>query len=182
MQIPFLGRTYSQSWDSKVDLDNAIEASRFGVRLISPVDEYRMAGRSAKYAVLFILLTFGSLWLFEVLVRVRIHSLQYLLVGVAMCLFYLLELSLSEHLGFLLAYVLAAFSIVALVFAYCAAILQSTRRALIISGVLVGLYTYLYVLLMNQDYPLVVGSIGLFIILALVMYLTRKVDWHSVGS
>ena len=181
-EIPFLGRAYAQSWDSKSDPKAAIKSSRFGVRLLSPVDEYRMAERSTKYAALFLLLTFGSLWLFEVLGKVRIHSLQYLLVGAAMCLFYLLQLSLSEHLGFLPAYALASLGVVALVFGYGAAILGSTRRALVISGVLVALYAYLYVLLINQDYALLVGSAGLFLILALVMYLTRKVDWYSIRS
>lgn len=185
-QIPLLGRNYAQSWDAKVELRRAIQESiqesLFGVRLISPVDEYRMAERSTKYAALFILLTFGSLWLLEILAKVRIHSLQYLLVGAAMCLFYLLELSLSEPLGFLLAYVLAALSVVTLVFAYGIAILRSRRRASILSGILTGLYGYLYVLLMNQDYALLIGSIGLFLILVLVMYLTRKVDWYSIGS
>ncbi len=181
-KIPFLGRSYSQSWDSTLDPASAIQSSLFGVRLISPVDQYRMAERSAKYAALFLLLTFGSLWLFEVLAKIRIHSLQYLLVGAAMCLFYLLELSLSEHIGFLAAYLLAVLSVLALVFGYCAAVLGGVARAAIITGVLAALYAYLYILLMNQDYALLAGSLGLLVILAVVMYLTRKVDWYSIRS
>jgi inner membrane protein len=177
--IPSLGRNYSQKWRTGTDVSKAISASRFGVGFISPVDHYRMAQRSVKYDVLFLLLTFLTLWLFEVLAGVRIHSMQYLLVGAGMCLFFLLELSLSEHIGFVKAYVLASTSIVALLFAYSVAVLKGVARGAIVGALVAILYGYLFILLRNQDYALLVGSIGLFVILAAVMYLTRKVDWYA---
>lgn len=180
-RIPYLGRNYPQRWKRGSAHAEAVTASRFGVELLAPVDHYRMALRSAKYGALFLALTFGSLWLFEVLAGVRVHSIQYLLVGAGMVLFYLLELSLAEHLGFVAAYAVATAAVVALIAGYCVAVLRGPGRAAVIGGVLVGLYGYLYVLLRSQDYALVVGSIGLFAALGAVMFLTRAVDWYAVG-
>ena len=178
--IPFLSRNYSQNWQSSSRLEQAVSSSLFGVNMISPVDHYRMSQRSVKYQILFLVLTFATLWLFEVLIEVRIHPVQYLLIGAGMCLFYLLELSLAEHTGFVLAYVIASAAIVVLVTSYCAAVLKTSKRAVIVGAVVTLLYIYLYVLLMIQDYALLVGSVGLFIALAMIMFLTRKVDWYSL--
>jgi len=177
--IPFLGRNYPQKWTSAESAEKSIAPSVFGVSLISPVDHYRMADRSTKYLTLFLALTFITLWLFEVLAKIRIHSVQYLLVGVGMCLFYLLELSLAEHIGFALAYAVASLAIVALISSYCVTVLRSASRALIVGTVVTILYGYLYVLLGDQDYALLIGSIGLFVVLAIIMYMTRKVDWYA---
>jgi len=180
--IPFLGRNYPQAWTSEAKMAETVEASRFGLDLVTPVDEYRMAERSTKYAGLFILLTFATIWLIEVLGRMRVHPIQYLLVGAAMCLFYLLELALSEHLGFASAYTVAAVAVVALIASYSLAALNSPRRAGIVGGLVAALYAYLYVLLKNEDYALLIGSVGLFLMLAAVMYLTRRIDWHAAGA
>lgn len=180
--IPFLGRNYPQAWKAEVGMRKEIDGSRFGVELVNPVDHYRMAERSVKYAGLFILLTFATLWLIEVLAGVRVHPIQYLLLGGALCLFYLLELSLSEHLGFPLAYTVASFSVVALVAGYSMVVLHHIRRALFVIAVVSLLYAYLYILLMNEDYALLIGSVGLFLILAAIMYATRRVDWYAVGT
>lgn len=181
--IPFLGRNYPQAWTSQAaGMADTIEASRFGLDLITPVDEYRMAERSTKYAGLFILLTFAAIWLIEVLGRLRVHPIQYLLVGAAMCLFFLLELALSEHLGFTPAYGAASVAVVGLIASYSLAALKSPGRAGVVGGLVAALYAYLYVLLKNQDYALLIGSIGLFLMLAAVMYLTRRIDWHQAGS
>src|SRR5262245_11477992 len=180
--IPFLGRNYPQAWKAEVGMRKEIDSSRFGVELVNPVDHYRMAERSVKYAGLFILLTFATLWLIEVLAGVRVHPIQYLLLGGALCLFYLLELSLSEHLGFPLAYTVASFSVVALVAGYSVVVLHHIRRALFVIAVVSLLYAYLYILLMNEDYALLIGSVGLFLILAAIMYATRRVDWYAVGT
>lgn len=177
--IPFLSRSYPQQWISESETEKMISLSQFGVNLVSPIDHYRMAHRSIKYAALFLVLTFVMLWLFEIRSNIRIHSLQYLLVGAGMCLFYLLELSISEHIGFLASYMIASAAIVGLVFSYSIAVLQSVKRATIVGTVFALLYAYLYVLLRNQDYALLVGSIGLFLIVATIMYLTRKVNWYS---
>lgn len=179
-QIPFLGRSFPQRWQSSPSVAMAIERSLFGVDLTTMVDEYRMATRSVKYGMLFIALTFGTFWLFEVISGLRVHSIQYLLIGAGLCLFYLLELSLSEHLGFVLAYLLASFATVGLIASYGRAVLGASHRVLSLAGVLIALYGYLFVLLRDQNYALLVGSIGLFGVLAAVMYLTRKIDWSAL--
>jgi inner membrane protein len=180
--IPFLGRDYPQAWKAEKSMSEAIDGSRFGVELVNPVDHYRMAERSVKYAGLFILLTFSTVWLIEVLAGVRVHPIQYMMLGGALCLFYLLELSLSEHIGFPLAYGLASLAVIGMVATYSVVVLQSVARALIVGTGVGLLYVYLYVLLMNEDYALVIGSIGLFAILAAIMYATRGVDWYAVGA
>jgi inner membrane protein len=179
--ISFLGRNYPQAWTSETKMHDAIDASRFGVELVDPVDHYHMAARSVKYAGLFILLTFATLWLIEVLAGVRVHAIQYLMLGGALCLFFLLELSLSEHLGFPLAYAIASAAVVVMVRAYSVVVLRRTTRALIVAAGVALLYAYLYLLLMNEDYALLIGSVGLFAILASIMFLTRRVNWYAVG-
>jgi inner membrane protein len=180
--ISFLGRNYPQAWTSETPMGGAIGASRFGVELVDPVDHYRMAARSVKYAGLFILLTFAAVWLIEVLAGVRVHPIQYLMLGGALCLFYLLELSLSEHVGFPVAYALASILVVAMVGAYSAVILRRRSRALFVAAGVAVLYAYLYLLLMNEDYALLIGSVGLFAVLAAIMFATRRVDWYSAGG
>ena len=181
--IPSLGRNYPQQWtvDTPVD-DTLIGESIFGVDLISPVDHYRMAERSIKYNFLFLLLTFAVLWLFEITVRLRVHPLQYLLVGVAMSLFYLLQLALAEHLGFQIAYILASAAVVVMITIYSIAVLKANRRGGIVGVAQVALYIYLYVVLVNQEYALLIGSLGLFGFLAVIMYLTQKVNWLDPSS
>ena len=180
--ISFLGRGYPQAWTSETEMHQTIDASRFGVQLVDPVDHYRMAARSVKYASLFILLTFAIVWLIEVLSGMRVHAIQYLLLGGALCIFFLLELSLSEHLGFPVAYAMASVAVIAMVAAYSAVILRSRSRALFVGAGVALLYAYLYLLLMNEDYALLIGSVGLFLILGAIMYATRRVDWYSAGA
>ena len=180
--IPFLGRGFPQAWTSQNDFGDAIAAARFGVDLLEPVDHYRMAERSVKYAALFILWTFAAVWLVEVLAGVRVHPIQYLLIGAALCVFYVLELSLAEHLGFATAYALASGAVVGLIGAYARAILDHTGRALVVTGGAAALYVYLYVVLTNEDYALLAGSLGLLVILAGIMFVTRRVDWYQLGA
>ena len=178
--VPFLSRNYAQKWLTSPGMEQEIAESKFGVEMISPVDHYRMSQRSVKYQILFLVLTFATLWLFEVLAKIRVHPVQYLLIGVGMCLFYLLELSLAEHFGFIRSYMIASAAIIILVTSYSAAVLKTSKRAIIVGLVVTLLYIYLYVLLMIEDYALLAGSIGLFITLAAIMFLTRKVDWYSL--
>jgi inner membrane protein len=180
--IPFLGRNFPQQWKNDTNPENEISTSQFGVNFLVPMDYYRMSERSIKYEILFMSLTFAVLWLFQVLAKLRIHSIQYLLVGSGLCLFYLLELSLAEHIGFFLAYLCATLAVTILIWFYCIIVLRGYFRASIVSTVLLLLYGYLYILLMNQDYALLIGSIGLFITLAIIMYITRKVDWYAAKS
>lgn len=176
--IPYLGRGYPQRWRG-VDQDEEIAASQFGVDLLSPVDVRRQTERSLKYQMLFLGLTFLTVWLFEILTGMRLHLIQYGLIGAALCLFYLLELSLGEHLGFAGAYVIAAAAVIMLVTAYAWAAMGSAQRGMVVGGVVMGLYGFLYVLLMLEEYSLLVGSVGLFLILAAIMYVTRHVDWDA---
>jgi inner membrane protein len=176
--IPSLGRNYPQQWNNESPVSpDIIQGSLFGVELISPVDNYRMADRSIKYNFLFLVLTFAVFWLFETATRLRVHPLQYLLIGVAMSMFYLLQLAISEHLGFKVAYLVASGSVVLLITAYSIAVLRAKKRGGIVGVMQVSLYSYLYVVLANQDYSLLMGSIGLFVFLAIVMYFTRRMDW-----
>lgn len=180
-KVSYLGRNYPQSWiaGSQEDRRHAIEASRFGVTLTEPVDTYRMTDRSVKYAVLFILLTFASVWLIEVMAQTRVHPIQYLLLGAAMCVFYLLELSLAEHLPFALAYGIACFAVVAMIAAYSRVIFRRARHTAVITTGTTILYGYLFVLLTNEDAALLVGSVGLFASLAGIMFATRGIDWYG---
>jgi inner membrane protein len=150
-----------------------------GVALYRPVGHYQRTERSIKYAFLFILLTFVTLFLHELAGRAVLHPMHYLLVGAALVLFYLLLLSLSEHVGFTVAYLIAAAAVVAQVTAYGAAVLRQRRGALTLGLVTAILYAYFWVLLDAEDHALLIGSAGLFAVLALVMYLTRRVDWSA---
>lgn len=180
--VPFLSRNFPQKWLSSSEqvINNTIESSSFGVEMISPVDFYTMSQRSVKYQFLFLVLTFSTLWLFEILAKIRVHPIQYLLIGSGMCLFYLLELSLAEQLGFIQAYAIASAAIIIMVTTYSVSILKARKRAVIVGGVVTLLYIYLYVLLMIEGYALLSGSIGLFAVLAAIMFLTRKVDWYAI--
>lgn len=181
--VPSLGRGYPQAWLSGATAPtDAIQKSLFGVALQDPIDPYRMTERSVKYAVLFVLLTFGSVWLVEVMAGVRVHPVQYLLLGAALCLFYLLELSLSEHFRFGAAYGIAATAVVLLIGAYSLVALKRVRRAAVVTFGATTLYGYLYVVLTNEDYALLIGSIGLFISLAFVMLITRRIDWYALTA
>ena len=182
-KVSYFGRPYPQQW-RRADgfagsLPQQTAASAFGLRLLDPVDFYRMSDRSVKYATLFVVLTFLGFALFEILNRLRIHPVQYLLVGLALCLFYLILLSLSEQIGFALAYAIGTAATLGLVGGYTSKVLGSGRRAGAMVGLLGGLYGYLYVLLQLEDYALLLGTTGLFLILASVMYLTRNLDWYA---
>ncbi len=176
-----LGRSYPQSWRSGDIRPETLKASSFGVELALPVDSYVKSLRSVKYGVLFVLLPFLTFFLFELFGRRRIHPMQYLLVGFAVCLFYLLLLSVSEHLGFEPAYLLAALATTALVAAYSGAVLSGWRRGAVLAALMGGAYLFLYVALRSEDYALLIGSLGLFLILAAVMLLTRRIDWYRLG-
>lgn len=176
-----LARNLPSRWiDREVD-QRRLSASAFGVSFLSPVDTYRTTERAVKYQLLFLGLTFLCFTLVELLAALRVHPVQYLLVGLALCLFYLLLLSLSEHVGFSRAYLVAAVAVELLVTAYVRAVLSTTSRALVIGGFLSSLYGFLFVLLQIQDHALLVGSVGLFVILAAVMWLTRRIDWYALA-
>ncbi|MCB0569980.1 MAG: cell envelope integrity protein CreD [Phaeodactylibacter sp.] len=155
-------------------------ANAFGLRLLLPIDEYQKTMRSAKYAAYFVLITFLAFFFIEVLSRKRLHPIQYILVGAAIILFYILLLSVSEHLKFDTAYLIGCMTTLALITGYCYFILDNRRLTLMIFGILAILYGFFYSLLQLQDYALLLGSLGLLLILATIMYLTRRIDWYNL--
>lgn len=182
-EIPFLGRNEPAAWTSLASkLQREGKTTSFGVDLITPVDAYRMSERSVKYARLFIVLTFATIWLIEVLSGMRVHPIQYLMVGCALCTFYLLELSLAEQIGFASAYALASVAVALLIAVYATAVLHGRQRAAVVTGTIVSLYGYLYVVLTNEDYALLLGSLILFGALAVIMLATRRIDWYGQAS
>jgi inner membrane protein len=118
----------------------------------------------------------------EVINKIRVHPIQYLLIGCAICLFYVLLLSVSEHSSFAIAYLVSGIASTLLVSLYSKAVLRSLRVSLTIGGLMSFLYGFLYVTLQQEDYALLIGSVGMFVVLSAVMYLTRKVDWYGVSN
>ncbi|WP_018342250.1 cell envelope integrity protein CreD [Cytophaga aurantiaca] len=153
--------------------------SSFGVRLILPVDEYQKTNRSAKYSIMFILLTIVSFFFVEIINKKRVHPIQYLLIGFGIVLFYILLLSISEHLNFDTAYWISCVGIVLLISLYTQSIFRKLKITFLISAILLILYVFFYALLQLQNYSLLMGSVGLFIILGTTMYLTRNIDWYK---
>ncbi|MEM7572989.1 MAG: cell envelope integrity protein CreD [Bacteroidota bacterium] len=159
-----------------------INSDRFGLRLLLPVDEYKKTERSTKYAMLFVFITFLTFFFIEVLNRQQLHPIQYLLIGAAVIIFYVLLLSISEHLAFNRAYWISCAAVVGLITAYSWFILRNRKLTLLVAAVLLICYLFFYSLLQLQDYALLMGSVGLFLILATIMYLTRNIDWYNIGK
>ena len=179
-QVLNLNRNYSQVMvDFNTSNIKDIESSSFGVNFKIPVEQYQQSMRSAKYAILIILLTFGVIFFTEIMNKTRIHALQYLLVGLALCLFYSLLLSFSEHVGFNPAYLLSSALTIMLVGGYMFGITKKKKPSLIMSGLLAILYIYIFVLIQLETFALLAGSLGLFIILTIVMYFSKKIDWFN---
>jgi inner membrane protein len=176
--ILHLNRNFPQVWTGS---QHTISKSSFGIDLILPVDNYQKSYRSIRYAILFIGFTFLVFFFIEVLNKVFIHPVQYILVGVALIVFYTLLLSFSEHMKYNLAFIISALSTLLLIAGYVKAILKSSQLSLLISGILTVLYTFIFVIIQLQDYALLIGSIGIFIILGLVMYFSRKIDWYNLS-
>lgn len=161
---------------------DALLSRSVGFDLLQPVDVYQQSERSIKYAVLFILLTFVVLIMFELLKQLRIHPIQYFLVGLALTVFYLLLISLSEHIDFAWAYLIAALASTGLLTLYFGAILHSHRLGLLLGGGLLSLYAVLYVILQAEDNALLMGSLLIFAVLAALMLATRHLDWYALTA
>jgi inner membrane protein len=154
----------------------------FSIGFIEPVNVYSLAERATKYGLLFVALTFAAFFVFEILKRLPIHPVQYLLVGLALVLFFLLLVSLSEHIAFALAYLIASAACIVLIGFYLAFVLRNWYRGMGFGAALTLLYGALYGLLMSESNALVLGSVLLFAVLAAVMVATRKVDWYQIGK
>ncbi|MCR4737551.1 MAG: cell envelope integrity protein CreD [Bacteroidales bacterium] len=171
-----LNRDFSQV---VIDWGNSVRESAFGVNMKVPVEQYQQTTRAVKYAFLIIVLTFSVVLFVEIRKGKHIHPVQYLLVGLALILFYTLLLSFSEHIAFLWSYVIASLMTVGLITAYMAAVLKIRKTALAIGALLSAIYLFIYVLLQLESYALLVGSVGLFVILGLAMYASQKVNWYQ---
>lgn len=180
-QVLELNRNYPQFW---IGQQNAagVQNSAFGVDLLLPGNDYQKAMRSAKYALLIVSLTFLTFFLVEVFSKQSVHPFQYILVGLALVLFYVLLISLSEHISFHFAYLIAGLAVLAMTGLYAMSILRKSSQSVILATVLSLSYMFVYVILQIQDYALLVGSVGLTAVLAFTMYITRKINWYNLSS
>lgn len=151
----------------------------FGVNLIIPVDEYAKSQRTAKYGFMVIGLTLLVFLLIQLVSKLYIHPFQYVMIGLALVMFYTLLISISEHSSFLKAYLIAAVSVLGLITIYSRAILKGFKFPLLVCTSLASLYGFIYVIIQLENYALLVGSIGLFVILAIIMFASRKIDWGN---
>jgi inner membrane protein len=183
-RVPYFGRGFPQAWsDSVLDrekLKEQADAAAFGVSFVQPVDVYQQAERAVKYAALFIVLTFVVFFLCEVMRSRLLHPVQYLFVGFAICVFYLLLLSISEHVGFDVAYAVAATATTVLIGSYSVFALGGAGQGVFLGVAVAALYGFLYLLLRLEDYALLAGSVGLFVMLAVLMLATRRVNWYEL--
>lgn len=175
-----LNRSYGQYWsESDMRVNGAVHDSAFGVALFQPADVYQRNVRAGKYGLLFITMTFVAFFLFEVLRGLRVHPVQYLLIGAALTSFYVLLLALSEQVGFGIAYAVAATSVVLIMSGYAMAVLGARRAGLKLGGALAAVYAMLYVVLAAEQYALLIGAVVLIVTVGLLMYLTRRIDWYA---
>lgn len=171
-----INRTFLQQYANTLpNLDEYL----FGVKLIQTVDEYQQNERASKYGFLVIGLTFLIFFLIQSISKINIHIFQYSMIGLALIMFYTLLISITEHSSFSFAYTIAGTSVVAMITLYSASILQNRKFPMFIGIALSVLYTFIYVIIQMEDYALLVGSIGLFLILGAVMYFSRKIDWNK---
>jgi inner membrane protein len=169
-------RPFSQQWTEN---EQELSGADFGVRLLIPVDQYQKSIRTSKYGVLIILLTFMALFLVEITQKIRIHPFQYILIGVSLIIYYTLLLSFSEHLGYNIAYIISSLATVALISMYSTTFFPNKKMAVLFSLLLIVFYTFIYVIILQQDFSLLLGSIGLFLIIGTLMYFSRKVKWYK---
>lgn len=156
-----------------------ITESPFGVELKVPVEQYQQTDRAIKYAFLIILLTFAAVFFIEMRKETPVHPVQYLLVGIALIVFYTLLLSFSEHFTFALSYLIASIMTIGLIVAFMASVMKDKKTAWGIGGLLTALYAFVYVLLQLESYALMVGSIGIFVILGIAMFASQKIEWYK---
>ncbi|RIJ50779.1 cell envelope integrity protein CreD [Maribellus luteus] len=169
-------RNFPQLWKND---EYRVTDADFGVKLVTVADHYQKSSRSAKYAIMVILFVFLSFFLNEIITKQKVHPFQYILVGFAVLIFYLLLLSISEQLGFNLAYLISAVAVITLVLFYSRTFLKSWGNAIVQTLILTFSFGFIFVLMQLETYALLVGSIGLFVVLALTMFFTRKINWYN---
>ncbi|MDA3840321.1 MAG: cell envelope integrity protein CreD [Patescibacteria group bacterium] len=173
-------RSIPQGWIG--DNIQDFSSSKFGVNMFVPVDEYQKNTRSIKYAIMLIALTFLIFFFAEAMNKIKVHPIQYILVGLAIVLFFSLLLSLSEHTSFNYAYLISATITAIMITVYSKHIFKNNRLTILQGGILLIVYLFMYTIIQLEDYALLVGSIGLFVILAIVMYISRKINWYELGA
>jgi inner membrane protein len=181
INIENLGRDTTPAWkDENGNPDYS--ASLFGVDLFRSINAYALNTRAVKYAVLFLIVPFLTLFLLEIFAKKRIHPVPYLLSGIGNAVFYLLLLSLSEQMPFYTAYLIAALAVTAMMTLYSRSLLPSWSKSWYMGLVAALSYVLLYAVLNAESYALLIGSVGTFAVIALVMFLTRKLDWYGAGG
>lgn len=183
------GTSFSAAWkvlefnrpiaDRWVDYEQSLGGSDFGVRLHIPADQYQQSMRTAKYEALIILLVFMALFLVEIIRKVRIHPFQYILVGAALTIYYILLLSISEHLGYNTAYAISSIATVLLLASYSMTFFRNKGLVVLFSSVMAFFYVFIFVIIQAEDFSLLIGSIGLFVVIAFVMYFSRNIKWYK---
>jgi inner membrane protein len=174
-KVLHFNRPFSQEWTGS---DQQLSGADFGVKLLLPVDQYQKSMRTSKYGVLIILLTFIALFLVEITQKVRIHPFQYILIGAALIIYYTLLLSFSEHIGYNLAYIASSIATVSLVGLYATTFLPGKRLGILFTLLLIIFYSFIFIIILQQDFSLLLGSLGLFLIIGLLMYFSRKINWY----
>nr|WP_313807667.1 cell envelope integrity protein CreD [Flavobacterium sp.] len=174
-----INRSFSQQYTTKLPNLNSYS---FGVKLIETVDEYQQNERAVKYGFLVIGLTFLVFFLIQSVNKINIHIFQYTMLGLALIMFYTLLISITEHSSFSLAYLIASVAVIAMIVLYSISFLKTKKFPMFIGLALGGLYAFIYVIIQLENYALLVGSIGLFLILGAVMYFSRKIDWNNTNA
>ena len=178
-KINQFNRNYPQEWYNET---YNLYPGSFGVKFLIPVDEYQKTMRTSKYGILIILLTFVSFFMIEIFNKKPLHPIQYLLIGLSLVIFYSLLLALSEYMLFEYSYFISSVLVIALISFYTKNIYSKTNLGISIGGMLILFYGFMYTILQLQDYSLLLGTLALFIILAGIMFLTRKINWYEVLS
>jgi inner membrane protein len=175
-KVLHFNRPIEQYW---TDDNIKLSGSEFGLKLFLPVDQYQKSIRSSKYGHLIILLTFIALFLVEIIQKIKIHPFQYILIGAALIIYYALLLSISEQFGYHIAYFISSVATIALISTYSFTFLVSKKLVYLLSTLLSLFYALIFVIIILQDYSLLVGSVGLFIMIAALMYFSRKINWYQ---
>lgn len=178
-KVLHLNRNFPQYWGGE---RHNVRKSSFGTKFIITADVYQKATRLSKYALMFVIFTFFVFFFSEILNKNRIHPIQYLFIGLAVILFYVLQLSISEYLNFDYAYLISSLSITVLITGYAKGMLKNKYFTMTVFSLLTILYLYFYIILQLKDYALIMGSIGLFAVLSSIMFVTRKIDWYALDN
>ena len=174
--IAGLSTVYPKSWHA----ENTFSPESFDVSFMIPIDAYKKTERSLKYALLFLIIPFIALLISELFSSIRIHPIQYCLIGFADVIFYLLLLSISEHIHFDITYLICSVSVCLATLFYASSIFKNIKWGAMVSCVQLISYIFLYGTLQAEDYALLIGSIGLFVVIVLLMFITRKIDWYEL--